>query len=175
MTTYLEQKLRKRELGSGCETYAYEKWGDKNLATIFTSNKYKWYWLNFLGLTRSEQTRVYVQWAANEWRDKPRREPAWRFDVLKLMPIGYEDPRFKLVWREVSKFSQYAYGSTKILKADPAEFDILRPVVEFCQLAQVTYCVTDSNWFNFLQHPKTKRIYPYDYFVPQDNLRIDLL
>src|SRR5436190_5889832 len=140
MTTYSYNTLDKREIGSGCESNAYHAWRKPKEATIFTTNRHKWDYINFMGLATSPQVRVYVEYESTRWNGR-RVHPYWRFNALKMRAVGSSDPAMLQVYDEMRRFNYV------IANNDIDEFDVLRPAIAYCRAFGIEEAVTDGNYF----------------------------
>ncbi len=167
MTTYsYERDGMKRRLISGgtAECMVYSHWRNPKEVTIFTDSKNKWEYIKYLGLVTSKNTRVYAKYSWSR-----RFQLAWRFNAIKLEKLPYDEFN-NLCDSNLDELSRFRIASrTKWMHMlKPAQFTILRPAVEFCVLHGIQSTMTDFNSGNFLRHPETGVIYPYDVmFIPE--------
>ena len=169
MTTYDfdRVKMRQRNISSGTfECMVYREWRNPREVTIFTSSTYKWEYLNAMGLTTSPKTKVYIP---QRW-NKAEFYTMWRFNAVRLESVDYNE---FWEWRRSYSIEIDAFQGTEYLGGanllNPNDFDILRPVVEFCVKHNINKPSLDTHAGNWLRCPVTGHIYPYDIMhIPRD-------
>ncbi len=172
MTTYKRQYLRNRIIGSGVETECYHTWEESREVMIFTNARNKWIWLNFLGLTVTPQRRVRKEREYLDWDGKKIYDHVWKFNTVKLeaMPSDYFYGKFSdLVNPELDKIHD-AKRIGECHKLNPNDFNVFRPVIEFCAKYKIDNFRIDAHSGNYLMCPITKHVYPYDVFFIPDSL-----